>query len=90
MGKRKLLKPAQKLKYCIEKTYKVDLQSSDSELDENNKYIMFVSCLVGRTARNNLKIHFLYGRCSNFNYFTTERKVIEFGASNCLVKSRRA
>jgi len=33
MGKRKLLKLAQKLKYCIEKTYEVELQSSDSELD---------------------------------------------------------
>jgi len=28
MGKQ-LLKPAQKLKECIEKTYKVELQSSD-------------------------------------------------------------
>jgi len=31
MGKRKLLKLAQKLKDGIEKTYKVELQSSDSE-----------------------------------------------------------
>jgi len=30
-------KAEQKLKYCIEKTYKVELQSSASALDENNK-----------------------------------------------------
>jgi len=28
---------------------------------------MFVSCHVGRMARNNQKIHFLYRMCSNFN-----------------------
>ena len=67
MGKQKLLKPAQKLKYYIEKTQEVELQSSDSEIDENNKNIMFVSCHVGRMARNNQKIHFLYRTCSNFN-----------------------
>jgi len=53
MWKRKLLKPAQKFQYCIEKTCKVELQSSDSDLDDNNKNIMFVSCHVGITARNN-------------------------------------
>jgi len=37
MGERKLLKPVQKLKCCIEKTYEVELQSSDSDLDENHK-----------------------------------------------------
>jgi len=39
--------------YWKEKTYKVELQSSDSKLDENNKNIMFVSCHIGRMARNN-------------------------------------
>jgi len=34
MGNRKLLKPVQKLKYCIEKTYELELQSSDSDLDK--------------------------------------------------------
>jgi len=67
MEKRKLLKSAQKLKYYIEKTYEVELQLSDSELDENNTNIMFVSCHVGITARNNQKIHFLYRICSYFN-----------------------
>jgi len=28
---------------------------------------MFVLCHVGKTARNNEKIHFLYKTCSNFN-----------------------
>jgi len=37
MGKQKLLKLALKLKDSIEKTYKVELQSSASELYENNK-----------------------------------------------------
>jgi len=37
MGEWKLLKPVQKLKYCIEKTCEVELQSSDSDLDENHK-----------------------------------------------------
>ena len=37
MGKRKLLKSVQKLKYCIEKTYELELQSSDSDLDKNRK-----------------------------------------------------
>jgi len=55
MEKQKLLKPAQKLKYCAAKTYEVELQSSDPELDENNKNIMFVSCHVERTARNKSK-----------------------------------
>jgi len=69
MGKQKLLKPVQKLKYCIEKTYEVELQlqSSDSDLDENHKEDMSVSCHVGRTARNNQKIHFLYRLCSDIN-----------------------
>jgi len=53
MWKRQLLKPAQKLKYCIEETCEVELQSFDSELDENNKNIMLVSGCVGRMARNN-------------------------------------
>jgi len=35
MWKKKLLKPVQKLKYCIEKTYEVEMQPSDS--DENHK-----------------------------------------------------
>ena len=51
-GKWKLLKPAQKLKFSFEKIYEVELQSSGSESDENNKNIMFVSCLVERTGRN--------------------------------------
>jgi len=67
MWKRQLLKPAQKLKYCIEETCEVELQSFDSELDENNKNIMLVSGCVGRMARNNQKIHFLYIMCSNLN-----------------------
>jgi len=70
MGKRKLLKLAQKLKYCNEKTDEAELQSSDSELHENNK-VLFVSCHVGRTARNNQKIHFLCRTISNFNPFPT-------------------
>jgi len=54
--------------------------------------ILFVSCHVGRTARNNQMILFLYRMCSNFNPppFTTERKIKEFGASNHLVKKNRA
>jgi len=46
MGEQKLLKPVQKLKYCIEKTYEVELQSSDSDLDENHKedYVCFMPC----------------------------------------------
>jgi len=70
MGELKLLKPVHKLKYCIEKTYEVELQSSDSDLDENHKEDMSVDsvlCHVGRTARNNQKIHFLYRTDSNFN-----------------------
>jgi len=66
-GKWKLLKPVQKLEFCIEKTYEVELQSSDSGLDENHKEDMSVSCHVRRTARNNQKIHFLYRTCCNFN-----------------------
>jgi len=67
LGKQKFLKLAQKLKYYIAKTYEVELQSSDSELDENNNHIIFVPCHVGRTARNSQKIHFLHRTCSNFN-----------------------
>jgi len=37
MGKQKLLKPVQKLKKCIGKTYELELQSSDSDLDTNHK-----------------------------------------------------
>jgi len=37
MGKQKFLKPAHKLKDCIEKTHEVELQSSNSELYENSK-----------------------------------------------------
>jgi len=44
MGKHKLLKPVRKLKYCIEKTYEVELWSSDSDLDENHKEDIF--CFV--------------------------------------------
>jgi len=46
MGKRKLLKPVQKLKYCIEKTYEVKLQSSDSNLDENHKEDICLFCAM--------------------------------------------
>jgi len=46
MGKRKLLKPVQKLKYCIEKTYEVKLQSSDSDLDENHKEDICLFCAM--------------------------------------------
>jgi len=68
MGKRKLLKAAQKLKDCIEKTYKVELQSVDSELYENSyicllllytRRYMFISSHVGKTNRNNQKIQLL-------------------------------
>jgi len=37
MGKQKLLKPLQKLKYCIEKMYELELQSSDLDLNKNHK-----------------------------------------------------
>ena len=60
MGKQKLLKPVQKLKYCIEKTYEVELQSSDSDLDTNHQEDI---CL----QENNQKIPFLYRMCYNFN-----------------------
>jgi len=46
MGKRNLLKPVQKLKYCIEKTYEVKLQSSDSDLDENHKEDICLFCAM--------------------------------------------
>jgi len=45
MGKQ-LLKPAQKSKECIEKTYKVELQSSDSGLYENNKEDICLFCAM--------------------------------------------
>jgi len=37
-------KVVQKLKYCIEKTYKVEVKTSASALDENDKdfYVCFV------------------------------------------------
>jgi len=59
-------KVAQKLKYCIEEIYKVEVKSSASASDENSKDLCFVLCHVGRTARNIQKIHFLYRSCSNF------------------------
>jgi len=34
---------------------------------EPRRRYMSVSCHVGRTARNNQKIYFLYRTCSNFN-----------------------
>ena len=46
MGERKLLKPVQKLKCCIEKTYEVELQSSDSDLDENHKEDICLFCAM--------------------------------------------
>jgi len=63
-GEQKLLKPAQKLKDCIEKTYKVELQSSDK----------FVSCHVRRTQRNNQKIQFLYRTYPNFNPVSIQKE----------------
>ena len=39
-------KAVQKLKYCIEKAYEVEVKSSASTLDENDKhfYVCFVPC----------------------------------------------
>ena len=45
-GELKLLKPVQKLKYCIEKTYEVELQSSNSDLDENHKHLCLFRAML--------------------------------------------
>jgi len=57
-GETEAFKTGTEIKILYWEDLQVELQSSDSELDENNKNIMFVSCHVGRTARNNQRSTF--------------------------------
>jgi len=90
MGKQKLLKPAQKLNDCIEKTYKVELQSSASELYENKEDI----CLF-RTMLEELKEIIKRSTCyieliHILTHSPSERKIHESGALIHLVMKSRA
>ena len=60
MGERMLLKPVPKLKYCIEKTYEVELQSSDSDLDENHKQDIGLFCAILQELQEIIKISTFY------------------------------
>jgi len=65
MGKRKL--PVQKLKYCLEHLWSwIAVIWLRFRWEPQRRY-MSVSWHVGRTARHNQKIHFLYRTCSNSN-----------------------
>ena len=63
MGKQKLLKPVQKLKYCIEKTYEVKLQSSDSDLDKNHQEDICLFCAMLEELQEIIKRSPFYTEC---------------------------
>jgi len=80
-------KAAQKLKYCIEKTYEVEVICLS--IRRERQRFMFVLCHVGRTASNIQRStscieHVQILTQSPFT--TIERTMKEFGVSNHLVK----
>jgi len=93
MGKQTLRKPAQKLKDCIEKTCKVELESSNSELYENNKKdICLFHAMLEKLKEIIKRSTFYIERIQILTQspFTTERKIKAFGALNHLVMWSRA
>jgi len=96
MGKQKVLKPAQKLKDCIGKTYKVELQSSASELYENNKEDMFVLCHMFVSCHVSCQELKAVIKRSTFyieliqilTHSPFRKRIKEFGVFNLVMKSR--
>ena len=93
MGKQKLLKPVQKLKYCIEKTYEVELQSSDSDLDLNHKEDICLFHAMLEELQEIIKRSTFYTECAVILtpiLLHHRKKKKEFAASNHSVKTSRA
>jgi len=80
-------KVAQKLKYCIEKTYEVEVKSSASALEENDKDLcLFCAMLEELQAINKDPLLAHVQILTQSPYTTVERTMKEFGVSNHLVK----
>ena len=86
----RIKKVAQKLKYCIEKIYKVEVKSSASALDENSEDL----CLCCAMLEELQEIYKRSTSCidhvqifTHFLFTTIERTIKEFGVSNVVKKS---
>jgi len=85
-------KTAQKLKYCVEKTYEVRVKSSASALEENDKDLcLFCATLEELQAiyKDPLHVLSMFQILTQFTFTTVERTMKEFGVSNHIVKKAK-